>query len=298
MKTLIRLGVVALGAVLLLLVFGVAPLHAQMLYLDDLPFFAPADSTSRLALVAEFNRFEDSKFGWSVNRMLITMMLPAGEDAAFFVRMPFTSFDTGSVPLFSRWPWLEGIGGGDGWPNGNRITSLGQPEVGATGPVGMSFLPNWHYGVALGLPASTDRLYPFGSISMPLRLDVRKVYSRGPNKNLGLTFGYLSNMASAKDYLEGEEAFPSGFHVGGVMNWYRGRNSRFSFAYDYHNRKGRISQLVGVQAWAPWTSNGSLGFKVSRELQGSLDRPAAWYFTISFRLDSDRHRPGQAIPEE
>ncbi len=293
-----RLGLFILGAALLLLVFNVAPLHAQMLYLDEMPFFTPADSTSRLALVADFNRFEDSKFGWSVNRLLVTMVLPAGQDAAFFVRMPFTSFDTGEVPLFSRWPWLEGVGGGDGWPHGSRITSLGQPEIGATGPVGMPFMPNWHYGVALGLPASTDRLYPFGSISMPLRLDLRKVYSLSTHRDVGITLGYLSNMASAKDHLEGEQAFPSGLHVGGVLNWYKGRNSRMSLAYDFHHRGGRKSQLLGVQAWVPWTDDGSLGFKVSRELQGSLDRPAAWYFTVSFRLDSQRYRPGQKLDEQ
>ncbi len=81
------------------------------------------------------------------------------------------------------------------------------------------------------------------------------------------------------------------------MNWYRGRNSRLGLAYDYHHRQGRISQLLGLQAWAPWTDDASIGFKVSHELQGSLDRPAAWYFTISFRLDSQKYRPGQEIIE-
>ncbi len=298
MKLVMRLGIIILGTALPLLIFSVAPLHAQMLYLDDMPFFAPADSTSRLALVADFNRFEDAKFGWSVNRLLVTIMLPAGQEAAFFLRMPFTSFDTGKIPIFSRWPWIEGIGGGDGWPHSRRITSLSQPEIGATGPTGLPFLPNWHYAVALGLPAGTDRLYPFGSIGMPLRLDLRKIYPWGADKQLGLTLGYLANMASAKDYLEGDEAFPSGFHLGGVLNWYRGRNSRLALAYDFNHRQGRISQLLGMQVWAPWTDDGSVGLKVSRELQGSLDRPAVWYFTISFRLDSQRYRPGREIPED
>ncbi len=204
------------------------PLHAQMLYLDDMPFFTPADSTSRLALVTEFNRFEDHKFEWSVNRLLVTIMLPAGKEAAFFVRMPFTSFDTGEVPLFSRWPWVQGISEEEGWPNGRRITSLGQPEIGVTGPTGLSFLPNWHYSAALGLPVSTDRLYPFGSVSMPLRLELRKVIPWGSRKQIGLTLGYLENMDSAKDYLRGEMAFPSGVHLGGVLNWNRGRNSRIA----------------------------------------------------------------------
>ena len=42
--------------------------------------------------------------------------------------------------------------------------------------------------------------------------------------------------------------------------------------------------------WFPWGQAGSLGFKVAAELQGTLDRPAAWYFTLGWRLDS----PGTA----
>ncbi len=293
MRSLLRFGVIALGALLLLTILMTSPLHAQMLYLDDMPFFTPADSTSRLALVTEFNRFEDHKFEWSVDRLLLTIMLPAGEEGSFFIRMPFTSFDTGGVSLFSRWPWAQGDSEDEGWPDGRRVTSLGQPEIGATGPTGMSFLPNWHYSVALGLPVGTDRLYPFGSISMPFRLEMRKIIPWGQTKQVGLTLGYLQNMNSARDFLQGEMAFPSGVHLGGILNWFRGRGSRLALTYDYHNRGGRKSQLLGVQAWAPWTDDGSVGLKVSRELQGSLDRPAAWYFTVCFRFDSNPYRPLQ-----
>jgi len=99
------------------------------------------------------------------------------------------------------------------------------------------------------------------------------------------------------DFLNEETAFPSGVHLGGVLNWYRGRGSRLAMSYDFHNREGRKSQLLGVQAWVPWTDDGSVGLKVARELQGTLDRPAAWYFTVSFRLDSNRYRPLQETSE-
>lgn len=296
MRPLLRWGIIFLGALLLLTVLMTSPLHAQMLYLDNMPFFTPADSTSRLALVTEFNRFEDSKFNWSVNRLLVTIMLPAGEKGSFFVRMPFTSFDTGDVELFSRWPWVQGISEDVDWPDGRRITSLGQPEIGATGPTGFSFLPNWHYSVALGLPVSTDRLYPFGSISMPFRLELRKIIPWGATKQVGLTIGHLENMDSAKDHLDGEMAFPSGHHLGGVLNWFRGRGSRLALSYDYYNREGHKSQMLAVEAWTSWTDDGSVGFKVARELQGTLDRPAAWYFTLSFRLDSNSRRPSSESP--
>lgn len=275
---------------LLLMLAGSAP--AQMLYLDDLPFFAVSDSTSRLALQTDFNRFEDAHSGWSVNRLLVTMVLPAGQRGTFFLRMPYTSFDTGTTPLFSRWPWVRGNGDQDNWPPSARETSLSQPEIGATGPLALSFLHHWHYAIALGLPAGSDRLYPFGSVSIPFRLGVRRVVPWGAQRQVGLTFDILRGMDSGKDLLRGEEAFPGGIHLGAVLNWYRHRGSRFSMAYDYHRRQGRRSQLLGVQAWTPWTESGAVGLKVARELQGTLDRPAAWYFTLSFRLDSLRFLPG------
>ncbi len=286
-------GNIAVLVVFLFLFLGTSSAFSQMLYLDDLPFFAPADSTSRLALVAGFDRFEDPHTQWSVNRLLVTVMLPAGQDAAFFVRMPYASFDSGRIPLFSRYPWIQGEDAINGWPHNRRITSFGQPEVGATGPTGLPFLPNWHYAVALGLPAGTDRLYPYSSVSLPVRLDLRKVIGVGDNKQVGLTIGYLKNLDSGKDFLIAESAFPNGVHLGGILHWYRDRGKRLALAYDYHNRDGRISQLLGLEVWTAWTANGSVGLKVSRELQGTLDRPSAWYFTVSFRLDSERYRPLQ-----
>lgn len=279
-------------AVLVLVLLQPGAASAQMPYFDDLPFFTPADSTSRLALVADLNRFEETKFNWSVNRLLISIILPAGQEASFFIRMPLTTFDTGQTPLFSRWPWLAGEEA-DSWPDSRRYSGFGQPEIGATGPLGLSMLPNWHYGVALGLPAGTDFLYPFSSVSMPLRLEARKMVAWGTNRQLGLNLGYVMNMKSAKDYLNSDYAFPSGWHLGSDLNFYRGRGKRMSLAYDYHNRNGKNLQLIGVQGWLPWTDDGSVGLKVSREIQGTLDNPATWYFTLSFRLDSDRYRPAE-----
>jgi hypothetical protein len=283
--------VTVLLAVFLFLPVGSSTVFAQMLYLDDMPFFAPADSTSRLALIADFDRFEDPHTQWSLNRFLVTIMLPAGQRAAFFVRMPYASFDSGNIPAFSRWPWLKNDEVVDDWPHNRRVTSFGQPELGATGPTNLPFLPRWHYSVSLGLPAGTDRLYPFSSVSLPLRVELRKTIPVGGSRQAGFTAGYLKNMDSGKEYLNGDAAFPNGFHLGGILNWYQGRGKRMALAYDYHNREGRISQLAGVQLWVPWTEDGSVGLKVSRELQGTLDRPAAWYFTLSFRLDSAIYRP-------
>ncbi len=279
------------GIAALLMALCVLPLpreaKAQLMHLDAIPWFTPADSTSRLALIVEVNRFHDPKFDWSVNRILLTAVLPAGDDAVFFLRIPHLTFDTGNTSVANRWPWVVGEGGQNGWPHEKRISSFGQIEVGATGP--LPLLGGVDFALALGLPTGSDKVYPFSSMSLPLRMELKKIIPLGRTTHLGLVAGYLSNMDSGRDYLA-STAFPSGYHLGAAVDFYRGRGSRFGLTYDFQERESRRSQLAGVQWWLPWGADGSLGFKVSRELQGTLDRPAAWYFTLAWRLDSARYR--------
>jgi hypothetical protein len=276
------------------LVFGSALIiprdaQAQLPHIDAIPWYTPADSTSRLALVVDIDRFHDSKFGWDVNRLLLTAILPAGDDGVFFLRLPLMTFDTGGLPLASRWPWVIGEGAPEGWPNEDRISSYGKIEVGINGPVKLPLVTWVNYGLALGLPSGSDKLYPFSATGMPLRIALKKNLPLGRTTYLGLVAGYLAHMDSGKDNLD-SYAFPDGIHLGATFDVFRGRGSRFLLSYDYHNRESRKSQLAGAQVWIPWSDAGSIGFKVTRELQGSLDRPAEWYFTLSFRLDSLSHR--------
>ena len=250
-----------------------------MLHLDPLPYFAPADSTSRLALTVRTDRFEDGKFGWSANRLLITAQLPAGSKAAFFVRLPWVSLDNGGLSLFSRWPWLRNYddeGQLVDWPEVQRRSSFGQPEVGLTGPVLLSGLGQWDIGAALGLPAGSDFLYPFSSASIPLRLQLRRRFDLGQRLHAASTFGYLKSMGSGKEWLDGDEAFTDGHLVSlqGGMNL--GFRSRVLLGYTLQERSGRRSQEVGLEVWFPWADTGSVGLDFQRELQGSLDRAAAW----------------------
>ena len=263
---------------------------AQLMHLDAVPWFTPADSTSRLALVVEVNRFHDPKFNWNLNRILLTVVLPAGNNAAFFLRLPHLTFDTGDISLANRWPWVIGEGGQDGWPHEKRISSFGQIEAGVTGPASLPLVGWVDYALALGLPMGTDRVYPFSSMSIPLRLELRKNIPLGRTSYLGLVAGYLSHMDSSRDHLD-SFAFPSGYHLGAAWDLYQGRGARLGLTYDYQDRESRRSQLAGAQWWLKWGSDGSLGFKVAAELQGTLDRPAAWYFTLAWRLDSERYRP-------
>ena len=104
------------------------------------------------------------------------------------------------------------------------------------------------------------------------------------------------NMDSGKDLLN-STAFPDGWQLGAVFNWYRGRGARASLTYDLKNLDSRKSEVVGLQTWFPWTDDGSVGVKVARDLSGSEHRPALWYFSLSWRFDSEGRRPAAEAAE-
>jgi len=268
-----------------------SPAAGQLMHLDPIPFFTQADSTSRLALVVDADRFWDEKFGWTANRLLLTAVLPAGDRSAWFLRLPHVSFDTGSVPLSARWPWVLGVDGQDGWPHDQRVTSLGKIEVGVTGPV----VPGVDYGVALGLPTGSDRLYPMSSLSIPLRVQGRGRVGIGRGLQGGVLLGYLLHMDSGRHELA-SPAFPGGYQFGVLLDAHGSHRRRGQLTWDLRQDGGRQSQLVGISGWFPWTDAGSVGLKVAHEIRGSLDRPSAWYVTLSWRFDSPKYAPGTTVP--
>jgi len=267
------------------------PSAAQMMHLDDLPWFAAPDSTSRLAFVAEVGHFEDRKWGWEANRIMVTAILPAGDFARFYLRGSHVSFNAGDTPLLTRWPWIRGEEAEEDWPGGNKQSSFGSPEIGVTGPLEFSFLDHWQYGVGLGLPVGSDRIYPFGSTSLPLRIDLRKVFFADGPTNVTLTGGKLMHMSSGKKLLS-EEAFPSGYRLGAAVHRYWGPGRSLILSWDYQYRQGAESHLPAVQGWLPWTDNGAVGARLACELAGTLDRPAQWYVSLMWRFDSPKYRPG------
>jgi hypothetical protein len=204
--------------------------------------------------------------------------------------MSHLGFDNGGRSALHRWPDISGPQEDFQWPTETSITSFGQPEVGATGPVALGGLTHWQYGVALGLPVGTDRLYPFASVSLPFRVALRKTFDLSVRSQLAATGTYLMNMDSGKDLLD-ESAFPNGWQLGLSYSWYRGRGSRLLATYDLKNLDGRKSEIVGLQSWWSWTDDGSVGVKISRDLSGSQHRPALWYFTVAWRFDSPSRRP-------
>ncbi len=289
----------SLGILVLLLLFTLlapAAVHAQLMHLDPMPHSAPADSTSRLALAVDLDRFSDRKFDWTASRILLTAVLPAGDAATFFLRLPHQTFGSGETPLASRWPWVLGPDGQAGWPGESRVSGFGKLEIGVTGPLVLPLVRGVDFGLALGLPSGSDRVYPFSSQSIPFRLQMRKPVVLRGDLQAGLQAGYLVHMDSGRDFLD-SLAFPSGYQLGASLAQYRGRGSAWHLTWDYRNEDGRKSQLVGVQRWMSWTDDGSVGLKVAREVQGSLDRSAEWRFTVAWRFDSPKYRPGAAEEE-
>ena len=268
---------------------------AQLPRLDPIPWFTPADSTSRLALVVAIDRFVDRETEWSTTRVVLTAMLPAGSQAAWFLRMPYVAFDTDGYGVAERWPLTVVPEQPADWPGGERLNGFGQLEVGATGPFGLPFLGPWHYGLGIGLPTGTNRAYPWSSTSLPLRLQVRRDVPLGGAWHLWCGGGYLLHMNAAGDQLDAS-AFPNGWQLQAELATYRGRGSAWHLVWAWEDRNTRLSQILGLRLSWPWTDDGSFGVEVARELRDIAHRPAQWFLTLSWRFDSPRARPAPASP--
>ncbi len=269
---------------------------AQMLHLDPLPWSIPADSTSTRALVVETTHFREDKFDWAANRLMLTLILPAGAEGTFFLRIPHVTVDMGDVSLFSRWPWAQGEAEVDPFWTERRVSSFGQLEIGVNSRHAWPLVGLVHYGAALGLPVGSDRLYPFSSVSFPLRIELRKDLELRSGAHLALSGGYLDNTDSGSDLLD-PMVFPNGWRWGATLSFFGGRNRRVVLDYDQQNREGHRSTVVGLQVWRLWSDDASWGLRVDRELAGSLDRYSVWRLALSWRFGDSEHRPGVKEPE-
>lgn len=274
-----------------------SPAPAQMVHLDPMLWTAPTDSLAGPSLEIRVDRFEEPKFGWAADRVLATLRLPVGPKAGFFVRLPHATFDFGDTPLFSRWPWLEppleeGEEGTGEFRSERRVTSFGQIEVGGDRRARWPGLGEFAYGGALGLPTGTDRLYPISSISFPVRLEVRKSLEAGRSLQLDLDGGGLIHIDSGDELLD-EKAFPGGWHAGLGLRLGAAQGRHLRLEFDHQDREGRLARRATAALVLPRGERSSLRLRVDRELAGSLDRFAAWRFSIAWRLD---HRSRSAPP--
>ncbi len=270
--------------------------RGQMLHLDAIPWYTPADSTSRLALEVGVDHFFDPRYDWSMDRLLLTVILPSGGRGIYFLRMSNLTFDSGNVPVLQRWSHIRGEEMEADWPGSGRVRGFGQLEGGVCGPFALPVLGAVDFGAALGLPVGTDTLYPFSSTSMPLRFELRKSLLLGKSLAMHLSAGALSVVGSGREGLS-DDAFKGGNHLAAELDWYRGRGARLAATVDSRNRAGRTSLLAGAQWWLPWTGKGSVGLKVARELEDEIDRAAQWYVTVAWRFDSGPYRAGDQDSE-
>lgn len=286
-----RLGIGVFAGCVLVLSGLILPRagYGQLLYQDPLPWSTPADSTSRLALEVAADHFFDARYDWSVDRLLLTVILPGGENGRFFVRMPHVTFDSGNVSVLQRWPDIEGEDLTPGWPGSGRVNGFGQLEVGALGQWKLPVLGSTAFGAKLGLPVGSDNLYPFSSTSMPLQIELRKTLVAAGAIQAHAGAGTILNLGSGRAGLA-EEAFSGGQILGLELDWYRGRGSRVTATLNRRNQENRTSLVAGLQTWFSWTPDGSLGLKAARELDGHEDRPSQWFLTVAWRFDSAKYR--------
>lgn len=292
-------GLLVLVGILLFLLPAL-PATAQMVHLDPMLWTAPTDSLAGPSLEIRIDRFEEPKFDWAADRLLATLRLPVSPTAGFFVRLPHATFDFGDTPLFQRWPWLEPVAEDedvivpevDEFWSERRVTSFGQIEIGGDRRTSWPWLGEFAYGGALGLPTGSDRLYPISSISFPIRLEMRKTALLRSALQLDLDAGGLVHVDSGGDTLD-EGAFPGGWHAGAALRLGPAQGRRLLLEFDHQDREGRLAQRAGVALVLPRGERSSWTLQVDRELAGSLDRFAAWRFSIAWRLD---HR-SRVLPE-
>ncbi len=286
---LINLRPVGFMLTLLFLLASSQVARGQLVHVDPIPWRAAADSTSRLALEVHADHAFDPRIDWTLNRLLLTVILPGGKDGIYFVRMSHMTFDSGNVPLLERWPDIQGPDMDSSWPASGRVKGFGQVQAGTCGQLQPPGLGRIDYGAALGLPVGTDDLYPFSTTSMLLQLELRKELALSSSLYTHGVFGYLSNVGSGRSGLD-PEAFASGYHGGADIAWYRGRGSRLVATLDAEDRGGRSSLKAGMQCWFPWTDEGSFGVQVTREFAGPEDRAALWFVSLAWRFDSSKYR--------
>lgn len=278
-----RLAAAALCAAFFLAAPG--GVRAQLPHLDALPWPSPADSLSRLSFVVEGDRFLDKASDWSVNRLMLTATIPAGQRAAWFVRMPYLTFDSAGLSAAERWPHTVGEDQEPGWPHGSRLDGFGQIEVGAVGRARLPLVGPSRYGLALGLPTGQNGLYPWSSTSLPLRLQVQRLVVPGRVWSFWLGGGFLAHMDASGDDLS-DAAFPGGWQADAELAAALPGGRLWRFGTCWQDREGRTSLLASAEAQFPWAVGGAVGLRVARELADAADRPAQWYFTAIWRFDA------------
>jgi hypothetical protein len=278
--------------------------QAQVHRLEELPWPAVADTSSRRGLVVSWQQALDPHTDWRSDRLGLVLTVPVADRSVFFVRGGFLRLDTAGLTAAERWPDLladdEGADVPADWPGERTSVGFDRPEVGLLVPLALPGIGAGRLGLMAGIPMGRDRLYPFSAPCLPLVAEWRRTWSLGDAALLAARVGFEQTLASSRDVLDGD-AFPSGLRyaltVGSAEASVRGLRVGWSareLSGGHHERQAR---LVG---WTPLAGGHRLELHVTRDLGGRADRAAAWTLGLAWRLrglprdDDTRDRDGSS----
>ncbi|MBK7187738.1 MAG: hypothetical protein IPH86_03380 [bacterium] len=278
---------------LLVLAVSAPTARAQLPFLDELPFWTPADTLAHRASRLEATRFGDGHSGWTADRVLVDIRLPFGSHGAFLVRLPWVRFDSGGLSALERWPTLAGAETTAGWPGESVLSGFGQVELGAAGPVRLPWLGAAAGSIAVGVPLGQSRFYPWSSAGIPARVGLTRTVGIGSRWWATAGAVFVTHGGPGDEEL-GPEAFPNGWHTrleilrrGGVLD--------LQAAWERRARGDRVEQVLVAEAWAPWGGGNRVGLRLAREITGSPDRAAGWAAGVLWRL-APRSAPDKRAP--
>jgi hypothetical protein len=269
---------------------GIVPVaDAQVPYLDPLPWFALPDSAAGQALLFHYDRFDDEKFNWTANRFGMTGVLPAGRQSCFFVRAHYLIFDTDKLAVLDRWPDAAGEDA-EGWPGERRIVGWVRPEFGLLTHWSPPLLGRLKLGLSAALPVGRDELYPFTAASMPLRVNLRKVWQLSSAWGATLGTGYVQHLDSGRAFLD-PAAFPSGQSTVAGLTWHHGSGASLDISWRQEFLDDRRTTRLAGHCWLPYRERHALGLIVQREMAGAVHRPYATLVGLVWRLNASGSQP-------
>jgi hypothetical protein len=276
----------------LLILLGASGARAQIPYLDPIPWVVATAKVGQESFLVGLDRFWDSRTDWSANRLGVTGLLRAGRGGTFFLRTSYAAFDSGDLPLFTRWPAARGPEAAAAWPGEARSVGLGRPELGAVGQFHLSPLGAWWYAVGVGLPIGRDQMYPLSAASIPVRIDLRRSFRVATPLELACYGGPIWHFSSSGDALS-DEAFPNGFHVAADLQWVMGERRSLTGGADFAAFHGRSSFRLRVRYWMPVGADDAFGVEAAWELGDREQRAFAGMLAIAWRFN---RRAAEAAP--
>jgi len=170
-----------------------------------------------------FQRFDDTTSNWQVDAFTLMSVVRQGTANRLYLRWRHLDFNTGGLPLFTRWPdvapSLEGDEEPDpDWPGETGIAGWGRPELGLLAPVNLPLLGASVFCGEVALPFASNDLYPFAARSVTLRIGLQRPIVLRDDFTLALRGEQVLNASAAgEDFAE--EAFPAQTVWGAGLDW-------------------------------------------------------------------------------